>query len=224
MNTPSRSVALRSPGGRWFSPLLLCTAVACAVTVGRVALSDTGNYLFLLWNLLLAWLPYLLSMCAAALYQQAPRGRVALTAAGVAWLLFFPNAPYIVTDFVHLRHHSGFAWWYDVGMVAIFAWTGCFLGVASLDVMHALVRQAAGRAAGWLFVLASAVLGGLGVYMGRFQRWNSWDLLLDPLTVLASLAGSLLDPGAARQALGVTALFAALLVVCYVTFVSSARR
>lgn len=212
-------------GWRWFLPLALCSALAFAAIVGRVALSDTHGYVFLLWNLALAWLPYLLSLGAAGIDRYAPRARLLLLpAVGALWLLFFPNAPYIVTDFIHLGRFRGFAWWYDVGLLAIFAWTGCFLGVASLDVMQGIVRRAAGRVAAWLFVLASALLGGLGVYLGRFHRWNSWDALFAPHDVAAAVLDTLADPGALRQVIGVTGMFAALVVMCYVTFAPSARR
>jgi uncharacterized membrane protein len=171
----------------------------------------------MLWNLALAWAPYLFSLAAEGLYRRDPSRRWPVLALGAAWLLFLPNAPYIVTDFVHLRQIDNFAWWYDVGLVAIFAWTGCALAAASLGVMRDVVIGMAGRVAAELFVVAAAVLSGLGVYMGRFQRWNSWDALLMPGSVLAEVLAALRDPEALRQVVGVTGLFAALLIVCYVT-------
>lgn len=218
-------MTLHAHGWGWFLPLALCSALAFAAIAGRVALSDTHGYVFLLWNLALAWLPYLISLAAAGIDHYAPRARLLLLpAVGALWLLFFPNAPYIVTDFIHLGRYGGFAWWYDVGLLAIVAWTGCFLGVASLDVMQGIVRRAAGRVTAWLFVLGSALLGGLGVYLGRFQRWNSWDVLFAPHSVAAAVLNTLADPGALRQVVGVTAMFAALVVMCYVTFAPSTRR
>ncbi|MEN9938582.1 MAG: hypothetical protein RLZZ387_5161 [Chloroflexota bacterium] len=217
MRAPQPYRGAQPAHARTLFTLALCSALGGAVVVARVALSDSASYIFMLWNLALAWTPYLFSLAAEGLYRRDPSRRWPVLALGAAWLLFLPNAPYIVTDFVHLRQIDNFAWWYDVGLVAIFAWTGCALAAASLGVMRDVVIGMAGRVAAELFVVAAAVLSGLGVYMGRFQRWNSWDALLMPGSVLAEVLAALRDPEALRQVVGVTGLFAALLIVCYVT-------
>jgi uncharacterized membrane protein len=205
----------RDDRDRWLLPLALCSGLACAALAGRVALSGTGHFLFLAWNLILAWMPYLLARVAVRLWRSRGPLRLAAPAAGAGWLLFFPNAPYIVTDLVHLQRDRGFVWWYDVGLVALFALAGLFLAVASLAVMQRLVRAAAGGLAAWLFVLAAAGLGGVGVYLGRFLRWNSWDALLAPHAVLGSVAGILADPSELRHAVGFCAMFGSLLLASF---------
>ncbi|HWQ11782.1 MAG TPA: DUF1361 domain-containing protein [Roseiflexaceae bacterium] len=204
---------------RSFYALALASATALAALAGRMQLSGSHGYRFLVWNLFLAWVPYLLALWADAVYRRAPQRWSLPAALGTLWLLFFPNAPYIVTDFVHLHPQRGFAWWYDLGLLALFAWSGLFLGLASLEVMQRMVRAVLGRAASWLFVLAAGALGGLGVYLGRFLRWNSWDALVAPHDILASLAEVLADPRSLRQATGISTLFAALLLISYVVFV-----
>jgi uncharacterized membrane protein len=223
MNTRRIAQLHRYLAGRSFYPLALSSSLACAVLAGRVVLSESLGFLFLVWNLFLAWIPYLLSLWVETAHRRRPRRWSIWLIAGV-WLLFFPNAPYIVTDFVHLLYASGVPWWYDVGLIAIFAWTGCFLAVGSLHVMQGLVRRVAGRLSSWLFVLATACLSGLGVYLGRFGRWNSWDALVAPHHLLADIAASLTDRYVLREVAGVTGLFAALLIVCFVTFVSVGRQ
>jgi uncharacterized membrane protein len=178
-------------------------------------------FVFLVWNLFLAWIPYLGSLWAAYLRQRHPHRWWYLLVPGVLWLAFFPNAPYIVTDFLHLQERAPIPFWYDVGMLMVFAWTGLFLAVFSLRTMHRLVKSLLGGLAGWLFVLGSLGLGGLGVYIGRFLRWNSWDLLLHPRGVLADVAIRLANPWDYPGTLGVTFLFAAFLLVCYLTFATT---
>jgi uncharacterized membrane protein len=208
---------------RSFYALALSSSLACALLAGRAVLSETLMFLFLVWNLFLAWIPYLLSLWIETAQRRRPRRRSTWLIAAL-WLLFFPNAPYIVTDFVHLLYAAGVPWWYDVGLIAIFAWTGCFLAVGSLHIMQGLVRRVAGGSVSWLFVLATACLSGLGVYLGRFGRWNSWDALVAPHHLLADLAASLTDRSLLREAAGVSGLFAALLFVCFVTFTSVGRH
>lgn len=205
------------------SPLLLSSALACGVLAGRFYLTQSGGYRFLVWNLFLAWVPYLLALAAALLHWRQPGRWWLLLAPAALWLAFFPNGPYIVTDLIHLRHNTGFVWWYDLGLIAAFAWSGCFLAVASLHAMQRIVRDYLGWLLSWLFALAAIALSGLGVYLGRFVRLNSWDALLEPRAVLRLTLDSVLDSETQRRALGVTLLFAAFLLVCYVTFVSLRR-
>jgi uncharacterized membrane protein len=172
-----------------FYPLVLSSGLAAAFFIFRMLYSDSTNYTNLNWNLFLAWVPYGLSMLAAGLHRLYPRRWVWLLIIIAVWLVFFPNAPYIVTDFYHLVERPPVPLWYDIGLIAIFAFSGCFLAIASLRTMHFLAEAYAGRLAGWLPAATSLALSGLRL-PGRFGRWNSWDLLLHPKAVLKGIASS----------------------------------
>ena len=122
-------------------PLLLSSAVAGGLFVGRVYLSHEKTYVFLTWNLFLAWMPYASGLWAAHLHRQGPGRWWMLLIPATLWAIFFPNAPYLVTDFVHLRERPPISLWYDLGMLATFAWTGCLLAIVSLNTMQALVQN-----------------------------------------------------------------------------------
>jgi uncharacterized membrane protein len=132
----------------------------------------------------------------------------------------FPNAPYILTDLVHLLRVSVFRWWFDVGLICSFALTGCFLGVASLRMVHTVIRDGYGELIGWLGVIFFAMLGGFGVYLGRFLRFNSWDVLIEPWHVVRAIVVRIFDPFDHAQTYGVTLMFAALLLAWYAVFIS----
>lgn len=155
---------------------------------------------YLAWNLFLAWIPWLAARAAAR-----ARSRIACAAAGFVWILFLPNAPYLVTDLVHLRPRPPVPASFDVLLFASFALAGCALAWGSLDAVHARLSRALGRARSALAVAGVLLLTGFGVYLGRFERWNSWDLVARPRGVLADVAGALADP----RALAFSALFAA---------------
>jgi uncharacterized membrane protein len=202
-------------------PVLLSSLLAGSLLAGRVYLSHTLTYTFLVWNLFLAWIPYMASLWATDIHQRHPRRWGYLVIPGLLWLIFFPNAPYILTDFFHLRTRAPVPIWYDTGMLLVFAWTGLFLGVFSLRAMQMLVKNFVGWIASWLFVIGSLGLGGLGIYMGRFLGWNSWDLFFHPRSVLTDMAIRLANPWSHPGTLGVTLLFAAFLLVCYVTLTTA---
>lgn len=201
-------------------PIALSSLLACAMFAGRVVLSRSWTYQFLVWNLFLAWVPYACSLWMAVLHEHHPRGWWYLILPGLLWLIFLPNAPYLITDLWHLDERPPVSMWYDIGLLATFAWTGCFLAIASLRSVQRVVHAFLGWVASWLFVAGALMLSGLGIYLGRFLRWNSWDLVTQPRSILADVAPRLLDPLGHRQAYGVTLMFAAFLLVCYLTFVS----
>lgn len=173
------------------------SALAGALVAARIAVTHRFQVLYLIWNLFLAWLPLLFAL---AVWREAgtrvPR-RKRVFAAGAAWLLFFPNAPYIFTDLVHLAklHASATAPpWFDLLLHLLFAMIGLMIGFASLAVMHKLVERAWGWRTGWLFALGALALAGFGIYLGRFERWNSWDVLLSPFALLGDIAAPFLAP------------------------------
>lgn len=207
---------------RLFYPCAAASALAVGLLLART-LMGAGGYRFLVWNLFLAWLPYLAALWAdVAARRRGLAGGAQLAAAGAIWLLFLPNAPYIMTDFVHLPGMR-FVWWYDVGVLLAFAWGGCILGVGSLHLMRTLVRERAGDALSWAFVLVCVALSGVGIYLGRFLRWNSWDVLTSPGLLAAELVGVLSSPAAYPRLVGVSGLFACFLLLGYLTF-DAARR
>lgn len=220
---PTLTLADRLLGSRLFYPCVAASGLAISLLAVRNALGAHG-YLFLVWNLVLAWLPYLAALWASAVagMRPGPIRALALSGAGLFWLLFLPNAPYIMTDFVHLPGMD-FVWWYDVGVLLAFAWAGCVLGVASLHLMRELVRARFGDPASWAFVLATGALSGLGIYLGRFLRWNSWDVLTSPRALYRELAALLSSPDRYPQLIGVSGLFACFLLLGYLTL-DAARK
>ena len=160
--------------------LLAASALSVATLEIRVHETGSSYYRFLVWNLTLAWVPFALAVAA---YARARRQvDVLVWVLLVPWLLFFPNAPYLLTDFIHLDEGPA-PLWYDALMLSAFAWTGLLLGFGSLYLVQMILRRAFGRAIAWTGVLGALALASLGVYIGRFIRFNSWDALLHPVQV-----------------------------------------
>jgi uncharacterized membrane protein len=203
-----------------FYSIFLTTLLALALFAARALESQSMVYRNLVWNLLLAWLPFVFSFIAATFLTLYPRNWMLIILPGLLWLIFFPNAPYIVTDFLHLEDRSHVPLWYDIIMLATFAWNGCFLAIASLRTMQLIVKNFLGWFLSWVFAGVSLALCGLGIYLGRFSRWNSWDLFFEPKAIFRELAVNVINPLNNLQFIAFTVLFTAFLVVCYLTFMS----
>lgn len=196
--------------------LLGAASAACVALVWlRVEKTGTGEYRFLVWNLFLAWLPVVFALGLYDGYRRGA-GRVPLLGLGALWLLFFPNAPYILTDVVHLDDPAAAPLWYDALTVLAFAGTGLLLGLGSLFLVQAVLTAARGRAAGWAASLVALALASVGIYLGRFVGVNSWDVLADPERVVEPFRGRLQDPLASGRFVVVTGVLTAGLVLAYV--------
>jgi uncharacterized membrane protein len=165
---------------------------------------------FLAWNLFLAWIP----LVAALLVVGAAERKVAVVA-GVVWLAFLPNALYLVTDLVHLS--EGVVLWRQVLQFGFAAWTGTLLAVVSLRQVHRRVTAELGVGAGWLVVAIAVLLSGAGVAIGRFQRWNSWDLLSQPGAVVKGSLDWVQSPFADIRLTGVAIAVTAFFGIAYLT-------
>ncbi|MEJ7659093.1 MAG: DUF1361 domain-containing protein [Hymenobacter sp.] len=135
-----------------FLVLGLSLALSFALIAVRIFITGRLQFAFLLWNLFLAAIPFGLS--AALTLAARPPGARLLLPVGAVWLLFFPNAPYLVTDLFHLERRVGVPYWYDLALIMSCAWNGLMLAFASLLDMHTLVRQRLGLSAGWGFATA----------------------------------------------------------------------
>lgn len=205
-------------------PLVLSSLLSTALFYGRVNYYHAPQFSFLLWNLFLAWIPYGCSLLITVMHRRDPRRWWLLLVPAMVWLLFLPNAPYLITDLLHLDDRPPVPQWYDIGMFVSFAWTGCFLGMVSLNQMQVIVRRLFGSPVSWVFVAGAVGLSGLGIYLGRFLQWNSWDLFVHPVALTTNVFHQFAHPLRYPQPLGVTLVFAAFLFVCYVTFVSVEHR
>ncbi|KQC34311.1 hypothetical protein AAU57_13905 [Nonlabens sp. YIK11] len=136
------------------------------------------------WNLFLALLPYGMMWILKRRYsylELLPETlrRLIFSVYSVLWLLFLPNAPYMITDFIHLEIGATY-WWLDFILLTAYAITGLYYLYLSIkhwmDLMSVVFT-------GWSKIQKSTtvhlifLLCSIGVHLGRNLRYNSWDLL-----------------------------------------------
>ena len=203
--------------------LTFASAASVALVVARILSTGNLRYSFLVWNLLLAWLPLVFALLACEKFQTASARNWRFLSLAGAWLLFFPNAPYIFTDLIHLTTRFYGPFWVDLTLILLCALTGLVLGFVSLYLMQSVVERMLGWPASWVFTAAVAALSGFGIYLGRFMRFNSWDVLFKPRQVYHGIGNWVADPLANKTSLAFPLLFGTFLFVTYVMLYALTR-
>ena len=207
-----------------FALLLGASGISVMLAQARMAYSNTDDYSALIWNLILAWIPFVFASIAYMVSWSRKLLYLVLPVCAFVWLIYFPNAPYILTDFQHLSTNANNApLWYDVLMMVWFAWTGLLLGVVSLYFMQEIVTRTFGRTTGWLFTILVTILSSIGIFLGRFYQWNSWDILGDPMPIANDVWVWLRHPFANLRAYGFTFLFTLLFLFVYLAIYAFGR-
>ena len=176
----------------------------------RVILTGQLTYAFLAWNLFLAWIPFAISQKLSVANNW---WKILLLFS--AWLLFLPNAPYIITDFLHLRQRPPIPYWYDILLLFSAALNGLLLGLASLLVVEKFLIQRYGNRISALLMFCSFFLSSFGVYIGRYLRWNSWDIITNPNDIASDILERVLNPFDHFGTWSVTFLFGSFFYIIY---------
>ncbi|GGN90990.1 DUF1361 domain-containing protein [Saccharibacillus kuerlensis] len=191
--------------------LLLLTLLDLAVLLDIRSGAGVRQYRFMLWNYFLAWIPAAAAIGLDVVFigRQGAIRRILLAGIGLLWLFFYPNASYLLTDLLHVFRNYAFdprqRFWGDIGFwhhllpMLLAALIGLLIASAALYSVHRLVSRAYGQVVGTAFAVIVLLLSSFGVYMGRFIRWNSWDVVSDPLMLIQDMAALMSDPAWMRH-------------------------
>ncbi len=177
----------------------------------RIIKTDSSFYLFLVWNLFLACIPYGFTILLS-LYKT---NHFIFWLGFIIWLLFLPNSPYILTDLQHIRLSTLQSVWFDVLLILSFAINGLIIGFASLWRMQALLREKFSKITTNVITYLILLLCGFGIYLGRVLRWNSWDILHDPTGILSDVSKRILFPLQHINTWAFTIGFGGFLIITY---------
>jgi len=181
----------------------------------RIAKTNEWFYIFYVWNTFLAIVPLIFSR---QLLKQPTLNAKAIFFI-IGWILFFPNAPYIITDLIHFDNDNivGSIRWYDLLLVMSATWNGLILGLISLMEVEKFMSKFFQTIWLNLFVFTSLFLCGFGIYLGRFLRFNSWDILTKPYELMHASAHQALHPVENFKTWGFSFLFSVMLCIIYYT-------
>ncbi len=177
----------------------------------RIIKTDSIFYAFLVWNLFLACIPYAITL----LLNLHKRNRIIFWPGFIIWLLFLPNSPYILTDLQHIRLSTLQSVWFDVLLILSFAINGMIVGFASLQLMQKLLRDRLSKKITNVITYLTLLLCGFGIYLGRILRWNSWDVLQNPMGIASDVAKRILFPVEHINTWAFTLGFGGFLIITY---------
>ncbi len=203
---------------------LLSLAGGAALVAVRFVLTDRFFYFFLIWNLVLALAPYGISVALFIVSRRRRRPLITISTIILAllWLVFYPNAPYIFTDFIHIANktfvRSGTSvlkqetlLWYDLTLCSAFAFLGHAVGLFSIDLVFRALKGLFRPLVARLLVAVAIIISGFGIYIGRFVRLNSWDLFVRPFHTAKLVFPYLSD----FKAVLISGVFSAFIIITY---------
>jgi uncharacterized membrane protein len=199
--------------------LAISMLFSCGLVFARVIYTGKFTFVFLVWNLLLAFFPFLIT---ELLYRE-PRWinhKIIFLLFFLLWLVFIPNSFYILTDLYHLGdNYNDFRVpdWFDLAMIISFAWNGLLLGILSVRQMEKILNLHFFKMHDLIFIYPVMWFNALGVYIGRYRRFNSWDLFTDPFQLIRGIAEILIHPLAYRYASGMIFCFSIWFTIFYIS-------
>ncbi|MEL0652593.1 DUF1361 domain-containing protein [Algibacter sp. TI.3.09] len=181
----------------------------------RMKLAHSYNYLFLVWNLFLAAIPYAITIYLVSIPKLK---KITLLLAFGIWLLFLPNAPYILTDMWHLRYNEPHIFWLDILLISAFAFDGMMLFYFSVTDMKTVLLKFLNKRKTSFILTFVFFISAFGVYLGRFLRYNSWEILTNPKVLFIDIINMIVQPLGNKEVWLFTLLFGAFFSLGYWIF------
>lgn len=205
-----------------YLPLVVLALFSMILLLVRVKITQSVYYLFLVWNLLLAALPLAVSLVISST-DKIKNNKYLFYLALMGWLLLLPNSPYLITDFMHFRHESFVPFWLDLLILGSFSICGFLFGLASMYNVYKILSQKWHKATAMLFMASTCFLSGLGIYIGRMLRYNSWDVLRHPIHLVNDVINGFIAPETILNAWGITLGFGFLQFLLFDLYTTSEK-
>ncbi|GER59965.1 DUF1361 domain-containing protein [Patiriisocius marinus] len=196
--------------------LSIATISSIALLGLRLKITQSFFLIFLVWNLFLAAVPYIVS---SYLESKNDINTFTLVAGSSMWLLFLPNAPYILTDLIHLTNQSSVSIVIDGIIISAFALSGLLFYLYSVRQMMKIFERKFSKKIVRVIKFMIPFLSGYGIYLGRFERWNSWNIAQNPLGLLNNVLTSFIDESKIGLVITTTVFIGSILLITNYLFI-----
>ena len=193
--------------------LFLSVSFSILLIAVRIFYTDSMAYFMFTWNLFLAVIPVLFSRMLVYFNKINLKSLLALA----IWMLFLPNAPYLITDIFHFTEMKGMPAWFDLLLVTSAAWNGLMLAIVSLLQVEDFFQKFMSKFKVNMIMFASIFTCSYGIYLGRYLRFNSWDVVTAPISLVKSIGYQVLFPHQNIKTWAFTVLFGAMIWLVYYT-------
>ncbi len=195
--------------------ILILLLLAVALNTLRIVIFHSNSFIYLFWNIFLAILPFIISSILLWYANKKKLIMPVLVVGGIIWLLLFPNAPYIVTDLIHIGQGKSMLVLYDTVLLFSSAWLGLMLGMYSLSHIHEIIKARFSPMVASITFVLIILFTSFGIYLGRFLRFNSWDVFINPVLFFNNIWKVFAQPKDHSEAYLFTALFAFFIFMSY---------
>lgn len=196
--------------------LLVSSCFSCFLLLIRIVVTRSPAYIFLPWNLFLAFIPYWITWWMTR-NAGIIENKLKLLAALAVWLLFIPNSFYIITDLFHLTGIRSAPQWFDLLLIFSFAWNGILCGIISLRRVEIILVVIRGKGFSLFVIFIVMWLNAFGVYIGRFLRYNSWDIITDPFSLAGDITTMVFHPFDNLYVWGMVSCYSIFMTLLYFT-------
>lgn len=190
-------------------------AFCIALVVVRIIKTEHYSFLFLFWNLFLAYLPVLFIKLIKPKTHKYLSFIFLMSA-----ILFLPNAPYILTDLFHLKKALVAPLWFDLILIVSFAVLGIIYFITSLELILYIIKRNYNQKINAIAKPILFLACGYGIYLGRYLRYNSWDIISSPLDLVNGMVNSVFNPNYYKETLSVTITFTVFLYLIFEIYLS----
>lgn len=163
---------------KYIITLSISTVGCVALLVIRNTVVGNKDYNFLIWNLFLAIIPFVIAFVLDLFHKKLPN--LVLILGGCLWLLFYPNAPYMVSDLIHVDKASSVVL-YDTLIIFSLSILALLSGFYSLRLIYVIIKRKKNQKFAMTAIGFFILLSSFGIYLGRILRLNSWDVFTKPI-------------------------------------------
>lgn len=198
--------------------IIYLLGLALFLNILRIVLFGNTSFLYILWNIFLAFIPFFISSILLLNTDKDKIFKPVFIIGFILWLLFLPNAPYVVTDFIHLGRFRAVPPMYDMFLLFTSAWVSLLLGLHSILHIEKILLSKFTRKITNLVILITILFASFGVYLGRYLRFNSWDLFISHNSLATSIWKTFIISNDYANVYGYTLLFFVFIYVSYRSF------
>ena len=203
--------------------IMLSVLFSIALLMARIVYTRQLTFLFLVWNMFLAFVPYVLTTQFLR-KEDWVENKLKFAVGFFMWLLFIPNSFYILTDLFHLGYTKSVPIWLDLAMILSFAWNGLILGILSVRGVERIVEIHCSPKVNALFIYVIMLMNSLGIYIGRYLRFNSWDVVTNPFDLMIDISKLVMHPFYYKNAWSMILCFSVFMTFAYFTTKKMSER